>query len=307
MKKAMSIWMWAFLVLLLVSCKQEEDLSQSRFLAEGPGQSEVTPIPGEDWDGLFLTAENTVCDPLEKNGSKKVSHGLLGSLYYSDVRYNRAQDYIQNGTKADVYLILSHLNVPTRKFDLGFETESGHLVLNSQGEPLYEDFALNLESTLMLREDQEPGFYEFSVLGDDGVNLFIDEEKVIGMDFATPTRMGCDHQYFYMDHSTRLKFNLEYFQGPRYHIALVMLWRRVGLNEPSEKNYDPRCNQSGNSHWFNFNTIPSTPKAPYLDLINRGWEVIQPENFILNEKVKENPCDSDDDDGYNPSGGVIGV
>jgi hypothetical protein len=88
-----------------------------------------------------------------------------------------------------------------------------------------------------------------------------------------------------MDHSTELVVKLNYYQGPRYHISLIPLWRKVDSNTAPEI----RCGQQGNSLFFDFNKN-SQPQAAYNELLRRGWKPIAAENWHLPGYALFNPC-----------------
>src|SRR5690606_23109728 len=85
---------------------------------------------------------------------------------------------------------------------------------------------------------------------------------------------------------------IEYYQGPRYHIALMVLWREWPENDPGFVANDPQCGTSGNDRFFNYNVVPSAPKANFNDLLSRGWKVLGAENYALPRAVSQNPCKS---------------
>ena len=85
---------------------------------------------------------------------------------------------------------------------------------------------------------------------------------------------------------------VSYYQGPRYHISNVLIWKKS-----SSAGADPLCNQSGNNLFFNPDAN-SEPQQEYRDLLRRGWSVVKSDNFMISTttKVDYNPCVS----GTNP-------
>ena len=87
----------------------------------------------------------------------------------------------------------------------------------------------------------------------------------------------------------RLPIAVDYYQGPRFHIALMVLWRKLPDANASSL-ADSACGLSGNDRFFNSNQSPSVPSQTYLDLLSRGWSVVAPQNFLLPLNSPMNPC-----------------
>lgn len=266
--------------------------------AEGDTEvvADPTPVPTP-----LTPPERTVCDPFNLGGSAQ-DRGLIGNLLFltdDQPRYTRAVDYIDNGTPVQTTLYFDRLFVPTRAFDLGFYTQDGTLVLNHNNEPIYEYFGLRLESQLMLAQSEAPGWYQMAILSDDGAIL---QQKnpdgslsvIVDNDGTHPTRMGCSVQPVYLDHNSKIPVVIEYYQGPRYHISLVVMWRPLpdGTN-PDIPVVEAECGRSGNSRYFNSNVVPSAPTTTFYDMLSRGWKPLDNENYYFPEQAN-NPCAQED-------------
>ena len=163
------------------------------------------------------------------------------------------------------------------------------------GGKLFEYFALDLRGRIKLGELEEEGHYQFAVISDDGsiFELEMDDNnrvELINNDRYTPTRMKCAAEPVYFGRNTKREFQMKYFQGPRMHIALMLLWRKVDLEAMGDERF---CDRAGNSLFFDFNKVPSEPKAAYLELQERGWKVLDSQNFLLPTGLVENPCGND--------------
>ncbi|MBK9293884.1 MAG: hypothetical protein IPM57_05480 [Oligoflexia bacterium] len=236
-----------------------------------------------------------VCTPFSGGDPALPYNGAVANLVYlsdDQPRYTNVIDYINNGHLADVTLFLNKLDTPTRPFDFGFVTEAGSLIQDQTGDTLYEYFGLHVESFLKLREGDPVGDYQFALLSDDGAVMQIDD---LGLGFRTlvdnngthPTRMACSSERIPFDQNTMLPMKLDYYQGPRYHIALTLLWRPYPEN-PADVN-DPLCGRQGNSLFWDSTQTPSAPNA-FNDLLARGWRVVSTENFRLPASFGSNPC-----------------
>ncbi|OFZ79073.1 MAG: hypothetical protein A2583_09430 [Bdellovibrionales bacterium RIFOXYD1_FULL_53_11] len=243
---------------------------------------------------------NAVCDPFSGNPSQQgtdLDHGIVGKIYYLPAnapRYTSVGDYINNGTFVDATLFLDEINIATRKFDLGFFTEEGIQLVNQNGEKLYEYFALDLSSTIKLGTGDTAGRYQFGLLADDGAILELDTgsgfRTVVNDDGTHPTKFACASEAINIGSEARIPMRLSYYQGPRYHIALAVLWKKLSDNPDDSIPSDIACGKSGNNLFFDYNTVPSTPRQYYQDMLTRGWKPLAASNFQLPDSVSSNPC-----------------
>jgi hypothetical protein len=237
-----------------------------------------------------------VCDPFQNNPNYAGAgrdHGVVGRLGYIPTGSTAAStfnDFYNRGTWMEAKLFLSDLNVPTRRFDLGFFSQDGQLLVDQTGDKLYENFALEMETRVQLQDSDAEGDYQFAVLSDDGAIVEIDRgngwEVLINNDGLTPTRLRGSMNRVPMVRGNGLPLRVKYYQGPRFHIALVLLWRPY----PQAGGAEPRFGQSGNTLWFNCDVSPSVPKDPYFELLNRGWKPVNARNFQLPAHIASNPC-----------------
>lgn len=271
---------------------------------------------GNSTIGVFEAADptRTVCDPLGgSSGSGSIRSGLKASLSFipngSTSMYSDVESFFRRTTHVDADLYFNQLYVPTRAFDRGFVTQSGFTIQNQEGNTLYEFFGLNFESSIRLGSTDQPGLYQFAILSDDGSIMEIDEgngfNTIVSNDADHPTRMGCATRAVdFSSRDVRMPMKLAYYQGPRYHIALTLLWRKVN---PGQSLSDARCGQSGNGLFWDSTVDPSIAQDAFIELLSRGWKVLGPDNYVIPDN-EHNPC-------QNPGGGngggnddgVIGV
>jgi hypothetical protein len=242
------------------------------------------------------------CDPLGGARTDRYNLGLAARVFYArsgDVRPTGATGYVIRGQEIDVDLFFTRLNVPTRAFTSGFPTEAGDLLRNDQGAPLLEYFGLRFRSNLRLAPNDRAGNYQLAILSDDGAVLRLDTtgrgvERFLDNDGDHPSRLACASQVLRMDASSRVPLELDYYQGPRYHISLMLLWREIPvsvdpLSDPTALR-DPACGQQGNDLWFNYSTSTPVAKDAFVQLLARGWRVLATENFLLPDDAPESPC-----------------
>src|SRR5580698_1509579 len=98
------------------------------------------------------------------------------------------------------------LNIPPQDFQQGFPGVTTR----------FEWFAINYSGRFWV---EKAGDYGFSLISDDGANLYIDGERVIENDGQHPPRERVGAVQ--LSHGVH-EIRVSYFQGPRYHVALVL-------------------------------------------------------------------------------------
>ncbi|GIL16674.1 MAG: hypothetical protein BroJett040_04250 [Oligoflexia bacterium] len=246
------------------------------------------------FDVNLYAMNKTVCDPFIEQTAISYENGIKGSLYYrtsSMPRYYKASDYVEKTQKSAQSIFLTDLNVPTRMFTNGFSTQSTGVVKDDAGNILIEYFGMKFETIIRLSSDQPEGDYEFASLSDDGfvMKALIDGvwQTIINNDGDHPTRMGCASQSIHLTRDKEVPVEITYYQGPRYHIANVLMWRKA--NDASSLGKDPQCGKSGNNYFFDPNKN-SVELQPYKDLLARGWEVVPAKNYFITKEASYNPC-----------------
>jgi hypothetical protein len=275
-----SLWL-AALALTLSGCLNGESGSESGTIVD------AASVPDPD---------SFVCDPLTDgtDGTGIRTQGAVAELYYltSEMpRYTQVANYITHGVKVDdLILYFSQLFIPTRPFDRGFVTAGGRTLETPQGDTLYEYFALDIRGRIQ-RGSWSAGDYQFAVLSDDGAVFDIEpvgSPKVqIQNDGFHPTRMGCASTPVRLGDDDKLPFRLQYFQGPRYHISLILMarpWPTDGVWQDTE------CGKQGNSRYFDSTQNPPAPQAAYNGLLARGWMPLGINNYRIPAELDFNPC-----------------
>lgn len=242
-------------------------------------------------------ANKIVCDPLSggQTTQTQYTNGIKASLHYklsNQPRMYKSTDYAQFAFKSEQNLFLSDMNVPTRMFSEGFSTQTGDTLKDDQGQKLIEYFGLKMNSNIILSADDEEGSYEFAMLADDGTQMLLKSEDpdvadqvLIDNDGDHPTKMGCSKKTVQFSRNSMVPFEATYYQGPRYHISNVLMWRKS-----TTSGQDPSCNKLGNSLYFNPDKN-SEEQPAFKDLISRGWKVLKPSNFAISKTTEDyNPC-----------------
>jgi hypothetical protein len=237
-----------------------------------------------------LSAPTVLCDATNPNNIVSATSGLKGSLYFlkdTDARVNSSQDLIRTGTRINADLFMNNVDVPTVVFTNGFATNKGQPVANEKGDALVEWFAFDLKSKIRLATGDATGEYQLALISDDGSTLSVNDaggvlKPLIANENQHSTAMACATTTIDLKADSRLPMNLSYFQGPRDHIALIVMWRKVSDSKPATLQ-DPECGKSGADYFFNIGTAnsPAVARKPYMDLISRGWKPLSTENFEL--------------------------
>lgn len=290
----MKAFFYIFLALSLTACLHED---QKPYVEEVLGED----IQFSAFNVNAFPLNKVVCDPFDTTaggGAHAPLNGLRGKLFYrtsSMPRYYSAQSYVDLTQASGKDLFLKDLNVPTRMFNTGFASQTTEVLKNDLGETMIEFFGLKLNTVIRLGPNDPEGTYEFALLSDDGSKMKIREPDeswsvYIDNDGDHQTRMGCATRTIEMTRSTRLEVEVLYYQGPRYHIANVLMWRPT-----TEAGKDTSCGKAGNSLYFNPDS-GSTPTATYQGLLARNWKVVANQNFFIpgsdiDFSVNYNPCD----------------
>ncbi len=262
-------------------------------------------------DVVSQSQEGTVvCDPFSDSGSIGEQFGLRGKIFYLDNNqiqnerysvFNSSLTYAKKGHDAGVDLFLSQLYIPTRYFSTGFPAGNGGQPLqvkmgNGVKTTLTEFFSVNVESSLILGDQDPAGLYQLAVIADDGVSVRVGHSKgvyktVISSEGEHSSRFECASAPIYMKHGEALPIKVDYFQGPKQEIALTLLWRHV----ESANDVYSFCNAStddrtGASKFWKFVDGSGNPLNPqiekdlYRDITdpNKGrFKPIEKRNFFL--------------------------
>lgn len=139
--------------------------------------------------------------------------GLVGQVYQLEANTPSLPDFSTMTPLSSI--VVTTIDIPQRSFDSGFPSIPD----------LYEWFGIQFTGKLTVPED---GVYDFSLLSDDGSNLYIDGVKVIDNDGThAPTTKNGRIELTAGHHDIRL----DYFQGPRYLIALQLFWKKADDSE----------------------------------------------------------------------------
>ena len=132
-------------------------------------------------------------------------YGLRGDIYLLRPGTERLPKFEKLESVGSIYT--ASLNVPPRDFSLGFPGVTNR----------FEWFAIDYNGKFWI---DTPGTYRFLLTSDDGSKLYIDGRKVIDNDGTHPAQTE-EGQIKLSGGSHRIR--VSYFQGPRFHVALVLL------------------------------------------------------------------------------------
>jgi len=130
--------------------------------------------------------------------------GFRGDIYHIEEGTEKLPDLSRLKPVGSIYT--PALCVPSRAFDEGFPGVTDRI----------EWFAIDYRARFWV---SQPGTYRFALESDDGSVLYIDDKRVIGNDGEHPPKEK--------DGKVKLKvgphrIRVSYYQGPRFHVALVL-------------------------------------------------------------------------------------
>lgn len=179
-------------------------------------------------------------------------HGLIGQVYVPGIRIERMPDF---GALTPIYtFIAANLDVPIREYTQGFPTPERQIVV--------ENFAVRFRGVLAV---DTPGRYTFWLLSDDGSRLYINDTLVIDndgihgitrskgqKDLSESVKVSWEisgWHFLEMGKGGSIElaagthpFEIQYFQGPRYEIALQWFYQPPNAHRqivPPEVIYRP--------------------------------------------------------------------
>jgi hypothetical protein len=134
-----------------------------------------------------------------------ISSGLRGQIYKIRHWTSRLPDFKKKKNPIGT-IYTTALNIPLQSFDKGFPGVTRR----------FEWFAIDYTGKFWI---SAPGSYQFKLTSDDGSRLYIDENLLIDNDGMHPPRTESGT----LDLSAGVhQIRIDYFQGPRYEVALVL-------------------------------------------------------------------------------------
>jgi hypothetical protein len=249
--------------------------------------------------------QNAVCNPFGGGeGTGNVENGILASLTYLSATSPEVEaggllvsSFFAGapGVQSEPNpIVLNQLNVPTVDFSQGFVGADGKTLEDLNGNELIEWFSLHMDAQIKLNPGDQAGNYQFGVLSDDGSILSLAPsgsgplQDWITNDGEHSNTLGCASSTVAMTEGQAIPIHLDYFQGPRYKIALILMWR---LNPASLSDVQCGVNEGDPYYFTDTASAPPVPTANYEALLNRGWTPVPAANFYLENGVT-NPCGS---------------
>jgi hypothetical protein len=166
------------------------------------------------------TSTDVQKNPLFAECANEPDRMIVADLYQLAPDTQKLPDYAL--LKSIKKICLSQLDIKVRKFSEGFPGVAN----------LFEWFSLDANFIVKVPQD---GVYEFKLIADDGANLYIADQKVIDNDGVHPVQeKGGSASLKAGD----VNFRVSYFQGPRFDIALELMWK--GPND-AEFTYIPKA------------------------------------------------------------------
>lgn len=263
---------------LYQNCQQQEEFFEKASLGATLEKPTIKTPSGDD-DGDIEdvslcdkgSSTDLICNPLGGGGGGGTTVeppsvpqsrlGLIAHLYEGQNEWNNIDRYYSQGYKHQENIYFSNFNVPTRSFDEGFGYSADDYLKNRNGEKLIEWFAIEAKGNITLPESETGGSYHIATLSDDGIRIKVSGELILNNPNTHGATVDCATKLFELNKGEEKSFELGYFQGPRYHIALITLVKKI--DDPST--FKKNC----------------TNGQSYQKLIDNGYKVIGPSWFTL--------------------------
>ncbi|HQF17236.1 MAG: PA14 domain protein [Methanosaeta sp. PtaB.Bin039] len=160
--------------------------------------------------------------------SSQQASALRGEIYSIPEGTSSLPDFSSLTPIGEIYTKV--LDVPQRSFDSGFPGVTDR----------FEWFAIRYTGKFYV---ESAGEYSFRLVSDDGSRLFIDGKKVIDNDGVhSPSSVSGTVDLTRGEH----QIEVDYFQGPRYYVALQLFWTPPGgTEEVSQPTYVPSSPAGG--------------------------------------------------------------
>jgi hypothetical protein len=151
--------------------------------------------------------------PIDFGSGEAKPGSLTGTVYFIPEKVEKFPDVSKLPAAATLYT--TELNIAPRRFDAGFPG------VNDRN----EWFAIRYEGPLEVTTEAD---YEFRVVSDDGALFYIDGTLIIDNDGVHPPSEKKQIVHLVKGaHSMRV----DYFQGPRYEVALQLFVKSPGAAE----------------------------------------------------------------------------
>jgi hypothetical protein len=201
--------------------------------------------------------------PIEPPSVPQARLGLIAQLYEGQNQWNNIDKYFSHGYKHQENIYFSNFNVPTRSFDEGFGYGPDDYLKNRHGEKLIEWFAIEAKGNITLPESESAGSYHLATLSDDGIRIKVSGEIILNNPNTHGATLDCASKLIVLNKGEEKPFELAYFQGPRFHIALITMIKKID---------DPQA--------FKKSSACSTGQS-YQKLIDEGYKVVSPSWYTL--------------------------
>ena len=183
----------------------------------------------------------------------------------------------------------SEINTAPRTYAYGVVGREGDYIVDPRsGQELLEDYLIRYTGQILIDNAQEEGLYEFALISDDGVLLKISGKSIVKSRKLQAPRFNCAKRYVKLRQGQSRSLQLYYYQGPKHHVANVLLWRKVGDVDAKGSSIIKKCDQER----YCGKRIMNVDAA-----LNLGWKVVPKHVFrvvkdecLRNKKDKKRQC-----------------
>jgi hypothetical protein len=218
-----------------------------------------------------------------------LDQGLQGTLWDASnmSKTPKFSDAVSNGIKIQSPIFLPDLNI-ARMENPGFRYPDGAYVLNQAGNILKERFGLQLDSKIILSDDEEDGFYQIAINAEDEVRVEFNGQVLDQQASSGTLRFfrgqGMNLYEFELKKGMSFPIKIQLSQSKKEEYSIMLLWRRVrdanGFIVPGAEEADLReKTRSGRAASNDMGELmdASQTKIP--------WSLIKPFNYKLPDGV----------------------
>ena len=206
--------------------------------------------------------------------SEKMVFSFKGKIYFLKEGTNKLPDFSKLESAGTIFT--DELNIKPRDFSKGFPGITDR----------FEWFAIRYKGKFYIPKGEK---YKFYLLSDDGAKLIIDGKCIINNDGIHPPKKSEGSIFLKKGFHS---IEVQYFQGPRYQVALVLSYDKNGKETIFNlKDFNPfQINETeckinlkiGDKILFDFNKYNLKKKAKFvLDQLVNELKIIKYEKIII--------------------------
>lgn len=290
------------LTTLLSACGAKMDLNSHGIDSNNNDSGAIDHNPqGQGNGGENPGPTNPVCDPFTNEPMNSSVNGLQATLKFKDSHKKwiySVNQILFCGKKAPADFYFNRVFVPTMNWDSGFTMPDGTVLKDKQGSVVIDAFAMKMKTRVVLRDDQEEGYYQFALLSNDGARASIKHKNIpfliniVNDDGVHETKFTCSCFGVFMKKGKPVDLVIKFMQKNAPTMTNILVWRK--LPDPKKKKHFIKatkpevCGLKGDDKFFELNT--GVNKEGFNQILMAGFKPLDSSNFLLPKEGQTNPC-----------------